>query len=169
MERFINAVILALENKNWYGVLFIALSLPDICGSVDNPNTGSAERYTKWFKKYVEPKYTHCVGADEIKHVFLYADDCYALRCAYLHAGSGEITSQRIQQVLDSFVFVIPPATGSMHCNKFNTTLQLQVDRFCKDICLGAQEWQKDIKDNEEKIKRLADFLTIYSRFEGKR
>ena len=136
MRQFIAAVNKALENENWYAALFISLTLPDICGKVQYHCLNSSEkRYVQWFNKYLSNKYTHGVGPDRQKHVFLSGEDCYALRCSLLHEGADVISHQRCRKVLDSFLFL---TTGS-HCNYCNvnghTFLQLNVSNFCKDIC----------------------------------
>lgn len=38
MNHFINALETSIQTENWYSVLFISLSLPDICGKIDEPN-----------------------------------------------------------------------------------------------------------------------------------
>ena len=48
MRHFISAVNKSLENENWYAALFIALTLPDICGKIQYPYLNSSE------KRYVQ-------------------------------------------------------------------------------------------------------------------
>ena len=38
MESLYRALESAITNKNWYAALFIALSIPDICGYIESPN-----------------------------------------------------------------------------------------------------------------------------------
>ena len=59
MKNFIKAVEKAIEAKNLYGALFIALTLPDICGKIEFFSIPSSEkRYIKWFNKYMSDKYS---------------------------------------------------------------------------------------------------------------
>lgn len=44
MNEIINSLESAVSNKNWYGALFIALSIPDICGKIDAIHNGSGAR-----------------------------------------------------------------------------------------------------------------------------
>ena len=137
MDKLINAVENSLQNKNWYAALFVALSLPDICGRLENPTSKSLERYVVWFNKYLRNEYTRGIGPFGKKIVtFLSGKDCYALRCAYLHEGRDEITDQRCQQVLNNFRFT----TDLSHRNYFNfnnnAILQLNVEIFCNEISL---------------------------------
>lgn len=41
MNHFIEALESSLDTQNWYSVLFISLTLPDICGKIDEPNETS--------------------------------------------------------------------------------------------------------------------------------
>jgi hypothetical protein len=83
----------------------------------------------------------YSTGTGERKHVFLHAEDAYALRCAFLHEGRSDIEEQRARKALSNFRFVAAPAGTIIHCNLSNDVLQLQVDIFCEDICRAASEW----------------------------
>ncbi len=163
MEKFLTSLNNSLDNNNWHAALFIALALPDICGKMENPNGNVGPRYRDWCKQYLEPKYTHLIGADQSQHIFLSASDCYALRCAFLHEGADDITEQNAREALDKFHFIEPPKSGSVHCNQSNQTLQLQVDIFCRDILSGAEQWLDDNKDNNEIKNRIDNLITIYA------
>jgi hypothetical protein len=162
MRDFIDAIDKAIKDKNWYGALFIALTLPDICGKVEHPNLPSNKRYKDWFDKYMSAKYKH-KGT-----VFLSSDDCYALRCALLHEGSDDISQQPSQKILEKFIFT----TGESHCNymqnnyvngqRVKTSLQLKVDRFCEDICKSAKKWLNDVSGNSAVMSRVKNTIKIY-------
>jgi hypothetical protein len=153
MKNFLDAMDLCTANQNWYGALFIALSLPDICAKIDEPSAqGSQSRYCPWFDTYVGKKY---IG-------FLSGKDCYALRCAYLHEGTDEITSQKARQMVSRFRFIAPAPRGNMmHCNLINDVLQLQVDIFCGDIKAAVEDWLKNIKDDKDKSEAVLNLMTI--------
>lgn len=162
MQDFIEAIDKSAENDNWYGALFIALSLPDICGKIEYPEENSSQRrYAAWFEKYVQPNYTHNVGAEEEVTVFLSGNDCYALRCAYLHEGGYDITGQRAREVVEKFHFIVAPPGFTIHCNTINAKLQLQIDIFCDDIKQGVLSWLEDIKDDEKKSGANEELLKI--------
>lgn len=162
MNRFIDAVVKALDNENWYGALIISLTLPDICGKIQYTSMKSKDRYIKWFNGYLSNKYTHKIGPNLEEHVFLSGDDCYALRCSFLHEGLDEISYQASRKVLDSFLFM----TGGPHCNFMNvnnqTFLQLRVDEFCKDIYSAVEVWVKDITGNADIEKRISELIRIH-------
>lgn len=145
MNEFIEAIDRSAGADNWYGALFVALSLPDICGKIEQPGENSSQlRYASWFDKYIRPKYTYR------EQVFLGGNDCYALRCAYLHEGSDSISQQRAKEVVEKFHFIVAPTGQVIHCNMMNKKLQLQVDIFCEDIKKGVLAWLRDIQTDAE-------------------
>jgi len=163
MRNFVKAVEKAIESKNYYGALFIALTLPDICGKIEFPNMSSSEkRYIKWFDTYMSDKYTP-QGA-----VFLSGNDCYALRCSLLHEGKDDITGQLARKILEQFAFM----TDGPHCNysgnnyingkRVKTFLQLRVDRFCSDICVSVKQWLKDVSNNKVIMDELKKTIKIH-------
>ncbi len=159
MEPILLAIETAMKNKNWHGALLICLTVPDICSSLENSTHNSKERYINWFKKYLDDKYNK----------YLSGDDCYALRCSYIHEGTNVIEHQRARKVLDKFVF-IPQGSHFIlisNCNFGGTAddnkniLQLSVETFCKDIIEAARKWLGDIESNSEIQERISDMLKI--------
>jgi len=137
MKHLVDAVRRSIREKNWYAALTGALALPDIAGWLDGRPGGSKVRFVSWFNDYLLPKYTSVMDG----HVFLSGDDCYALRCAYLHAGDFDILAQPARKVLERFHFVASVSDKMMHCNQFNQILQLQVDLFTEEVCSAVEEW----------------------------
>jgi uncharacterized protein YfbU (UPF0304 family) len=163
MKELINAVQISLQTKNWHAALFVALALPDICSKLECPNSKKSQgRYITWFNRYLSDKYIHEVGADHQRHVFLTGEDCYALRCAYLHEGSDEITEQTCQQVLNNFKFTTDLSHLNYINNGDNKTLQLQVETFCKEICTAVGQWLRDVSTNNEVQNRISKMLKIH-------
>ena len=163
MKRFVEAVESSLAIQNWHSALFTALPLPDVCGKADSPNSSSRQRYVDFFSRFMADIYTNRVGPDREKIVLLNGEDFYALRCAFLHEGSGDISQQRAQQVLSEYQFVAPEEGFVIHRNRFDDTLQLQVDIFCKEICDGVEQWNATTGQKSDVEARLDDLLTIYS------
>lgn len=105
MQQFTHAIVLALNNKNWYAALAVALALPDICGWLENPDEKVGKRYSNWYNKNF--KYTLIEKIpEEIRKEFrneqksfLTGEDCYSLRCAYLHSGIDDITKKPTKRV----------------------------------------------------------------------
>ncbi|MBD2518631.1 hypothetical protein H6G93_27425 [Nostoc sp. FACHB-973] len=183
MKQLKEAVRQAISEHNWYCALAGALILPDICSSLDKPEMMDKvkERYVGWYNSYVIEKYTGIEGSfneekeyvyDESKKIiFLSGQDCYALRCAYLHNGLDEITEQKARKSLDKFRFVTPSESGeqSKHLQKTITfyddkreVLQLEVDKFCEDICSGVDKWGANVETVSSIQDKLGELLTIY-------
>lgn len=162
MRHLSNAVRQAVGQRNWYGALSVALTLPDICARIEEPPTNRS-RYVDWCDRYLTPRYTHFVGGQS--HTFLTGTDCYALRCAVLHEGRDDIASQRARKALEKFTFIEPPSSGSIHMNQINQHLQLQVDLFCLDICSSVEQWLGDLakKPDEAFGARLSELMKIQS------
>jgi len=167
MENFIQALVKCVADKNWYGALFIALTLPDICGKIEYPNKSSTQRYKDWFERYLEPRYTRQIGpaAMGMVHKFLSGSDCYAIRCALLHEGTDEIGEQRAQEALDRFHFTEPPKGGCIHLNQSGNVLQLQVDKFASEMIQAIRSWLSDISCDNEKQERLLKLMKVYKEF----
>ncbi|HEE0644382.1 TPA: hypothetical protein R6351_005327 [Klebsiella pneumoniae] len=163
MENFIKAIQTSIEGKNWYSVLFISLTLPDICGKIDTPSSNSSKTRTiEWCDKYLTPLYTVRLGIAREEHILLGGADFYALRCAYLHEGSDDVTTQKARQHIDKFRFIQPLTDGlCIHNNKNHNTLQLQVDEFGKDIIKAVLNWLDDIKDDPAKKAEVDSLLNI--------
>jgi hypothetical protein len=162
MDHFISAVRESVKQQNWYSALTTALILPDICGKLEDPNAKSQARYEKFWNVYLKPIYTAKIGHERKEHVFLSGGDAYALRCAFLHEGSDDISEQRAQEVLSKFDFTEPPKNGGqVHCNQGGDGLQLQVDIFCEEICGAVERWRKTIKDNAEIFARITSMAQI--------
>ena len=169
MEHLTRAVQDAISQRNWYSALGLSLVLPDICGFLEDPSAGSQQRYVAWCVRFLIPRYTVTFGAVLGPHTFLGGEDCYALRCAFLHEGTDEIVRQRARKAIDSFTFFDPPPDGRViHCNSMNGRLQLQVDIFCRDICSGVDEWRVSVAAGHPDIEqRVAELLEVKESSQG--
>lgn len=169
MKRFLHSVDIALKAHDWYGALSTALTLPDICGRIEAPDQGSKPRYIDWFNRYLLQRYTAQIGPQRTTHVFLHGEDCYALRCSYLHEGGGSIVDQRARKALNSFHFITPPPNNNLvHMNQSGNVLQLQVDIFCREMCAAVEKWIDDIvKGNAQLEARMVNLLEIHDSNKG--
>lgn len=179
MIKLKESVRQAISEKNWYSALAGALALPDICGWLENPNLLVGERYRRWYESYIQENYTgtgeyfnearEYIPDETQKFVFLSGQDCYALRCAYLHNGLDEISHQKARDSLNQFRFVTPPGIDqkSQHLQRtinFNDDrqlLQLQVDIFCEDLCKGVDQWETTVAKQKDIQERIGQLLII--------
>ena len=166
IDVFLDSVESALTDHNWHAALAVALILPDICAKLEAPSSTSRDRYVSWFNAYLKPKYVAEVRGQPEE--FLSGEDLYALRCAYLHEGADDITAQDAQRALDSFRFVAPRQGWKIHLNRQDGALQLQVDEFCRGICVATRVWIQEIASHWPDVEqRMAGILTVESLDDG--
>jgi len=136
MERFISSIRDNIKNENWYGTIFMSLTMPDICGAMSYPDIEhSGPRYKKWFNENLADINKTNIMGTEI--VFLTASDCWALRCSLLHAGTDDITGQRAQEILSKFAFT----TLGSHRIRTDNVLTLNTAIFCEEMCVAVEKW----------------------------
>ncbi|MFH0887680.1 MAG: hypothetical protein V1871_00530 [Planctomycetota bacterium] len=150
MKRFTDAIRKAIHDENWFAGLFLALCMPDICGSLEKPDVPVGERYKAWFNDNLSQKYSPRFSAD----------DCFYFRCSCLHQGFDsheKLTTDRIH-------FITPPPRGIMaHLNMLNNILQMQIDIFCTDIADAVDYWNGNIAKNNPDIQsRINKLMQIY-------
>ena len=155
MERFVQAIEQSIASKNWYAALTLSLTLPDICGRLEDPSLRSQARFEKWFNDYMLPHYESPFHGEGF--TFLSGADCYALRCVLLHEGRENIERQRAREVVSKFMF---STTGSHRC-QFETVLVLNLQAFCTEICEGVRKWRETQKDNVSVKEAIEELLLI--------
>ncbi|ENT8514669.1 hypothetical protein ACKGJF_003689 [Raoultella ornithinolytica] len=185
MNQLLSSVEESLAKENWFGALFIAISLPDICGATENAVQGNGARYRDWFNRYLKPRYnpdnlyeSMLVTSPEVLQrippevvaqwkqkpptVAFTAEECWSLRNACLHEGVDE-------NKLRKFKITPPTNVGiSMHMNNFDGTLQLDVIELCKDIVSAARQWIDDMQQKPDVVAKLEKMITIdKSTFKG--
>lgn len=160
MQDRIDSVRAAVAEENWYAGLSLALSMPDICGRISSTERGR-QRYINWAEKYIVPTYTAPVGISNTPKVFMSGEDLYKLRCAYLHAGEFELDDPATKDALERFHFIAPLPRMTIHRNKIDRALQLQVDLFCEDMAQAVERWLAEIAGDVETMKRVAALPSI--------
>jgi len=158
MKNIVKGLEESIEANNWYGALFISLTIPDICSKIESPNENTNVRYPRWFEQYRHSSYE--------KH--LSGRDCYALRCTLLHEGSQTIETQRIKETIDHFTF---SGKGS-HLISFSgvfvgsdddgkNSCHLSTHQFSLDMINSYKDWLESNSTNSELLKRLELTLEI--------
>ncbi|SFH43949.1 hypothetical protein SAMN05216299_1138 [Nitrosospira sp. Nsp14] len=161
MRQFVIAARAAVAQGNWYAALAIALTMPDICGRIENPSKSSKARFVEWYDRFLLKRYQANIGASRTLHTFLGGLDCYALRCAFLHQGEFGIDDQRVRRALQYFHFTAPQQGFLVHMNQINNVLQLQIDQFCLDVSGAVEEWLVVVADDKDIQARLAKLASI--------
>lgn len=119
-----NEMIQAFQSGYFFSALSLALAIPDICGNKQYPEEKSCGiRYAKWFNKYVAHQYQNGENTDTSSCNIYYfdGDDCYQLRCVFLHEGTNALRTERektIYHVAQFRVFSTEPGIGIDHIGK---------------------------------------------------
>lgn len=157
MDDYLRAVEKSLETENWHAAVALTLTLPDVCARLEEPTVRNKWSYMRWYERYVLSTFQMSILGTT--STFLTAKDCYALRCAFLHAGSDDISNEEIRDALIKFHFCV---TGS-HLAKLNNVLILDVKEFCTAFLDGVRHWQVAYKNDaniQTRIKNLARIET---------
>jgi len=133
--KIVNEVHSLLRDGYPYSALGMALTLPDICGNIAYPKTGTAFHYKKWFDEYVLPN--SAIRSDD-GFLSVNGEVCYKLRCAYLHSGSFDLGNADAVKNIKKF---------ALHYNRdpllrFIQIAQMTDDTYQMDIDLGVLCWQ---------------------------
>lgn len=185
MQEFIDSVRYSLATKNWFGALFMALALPDICGVLtDGAGVQVGVRYKKWFNTYLKIKYD---PANEYEARLAHADlfrletlteaeietlkltpvrnasalnftaaDCYGFRCKALHQGLAQRSNDPSTRIQFS-----PTRGATIHRSYIDGKWWLSIDAFCEDVCQAVEKWLVDVKDDATIQGRLRELMTI--------
>ncbi len=150
MRRFTDAGRRTIKDNNLYAALSLALTIPEICSSLEDPGPGKSQaRYQRWCKQWVVPKYTATTvnpmtGAP---HVWITDQQLYQLRCSMIHSGSDEIEKSK-RSGIDRFFFFDQsrPTSIQQFANcKFTDVdvniICLNAADFCEKMFLAAEEW----------------------------
>jgi len=170
VEQIIESIKISITTKNYLSALGISLTLPDICGWLRGEQS-TPRRFQSFFESYLSDLYTSNVGASNRKTTFMTGDDLYALRCAYLHQGSDDITGQRARDTLDRFKLVAGETGQLLHRNLLNDrtvpdgrTLLIDVPTFCMELVAGTVKFLDEHGTNpdvEERRKRLGNIAVL--------
>lgn len=162
MNRFTDSLRSSVHNGDWYVSLATALTLPDVCGSLIDAKAASGARYALWFDSWMSLKHTLNMPM-LYKDTYLSGSDCYGLRCKYLHQGSSDI-SARSKRTLDNFHFIVsPPNQNTIHMNRTDQVLQIQVDIFCLDMAASVDEWAESVANDDAVQRSISSLLMIHN------
>jgi hypothetical protein len=146
----------ALEAQLYHSVLALALTLPDICASLEadpnEPYWASAKKYAAWFDANAASRFKSLTGAD-----------CYRLRGGVLHRGQFGHRESRFDRVFflpaagaisvhDSIVSFSQWATLSGKTREVifggipgrpdtGAILHMRLDLFCQAMVGAVQDW----------------------------
>jgi len=173
MKEYILSIEKCLEENNYHCAIFMALSIPDICGSLETPKEKNNIRAKRWFsdnlknKYFPDTLYDYIVSKtperiDDIPSGMidklkakpfknkLTPDLYWGLRNAFIHSAS-DVSSD----------YKIHITHGDSHLNLFNNELQISAKVFCTDVCDAANIWLVKMRDNPEVWQRITSRAEI--------
>lgn len=164
MKRFIEAAAAAVESGNLYAAVSLALILPEICASLEDPAGLSKKRYLAWFNRWAVPIFT------SNGRLLLTADDCYQLRCSIIHSGSADLAAGKganFSRVLfyDDSVMSNGNTLRIVHADgQVTEHLQVRADWFCSRMIAVANIWDHQTASDPAIQREKAKLLSICSR-----
>lgn len=165
LKPFVTAMLEAEKAQNNYAAIALALTLPDICGSVDDPGIGKSKaRYVKWWNTYASEPFDRLFPKQEEAAPLIAGDDAWALRNAFLHAGQDRWEEpesdgrRRIRKV--RFIHCQISSLGS---DQSSGTLYVAIDLFVASVGEAIENWLNDRSSDEQAQTRLKDLLEIMS------
>ena len=162
LNPLITSVNISLINKNFYAALTTALTLPDICASLQNGGRTSRIYYTEFIKEYFLP--IHSYDED-----FVEASDFYALRCAVLHNSTTNIEEQRARKIINKFVLTYSTTGNIFLHNNYSINnggtnkknLNIDISEFCLEIIDAVNSFKFLNNDNEAINKTASEMMSI--------
>lgn len=162
MKELLASIEQCLKAQNWYAATALSLTVPDVCAALESlDGRASGKLYAGWFDKYLGAKYGASAGGGQ---PWLTGSDCYALRCAFLHQATDDISTQAVRRVYEGIRIHESEHLLSIQSNLprelgIPDTLFICAGMFCQDICEAAMEWLAYAADREPIRSRLS--LTV--------
>src|SRR5947209_8449883 len=142
LSSILHEIERALDAKLYYLAIAVALSVPDICASLEfdpaNPRRANQDTYATWCDANIRPRFKNLTG-----------EDIYRLRCGVLHFGHFGHDKAQFNRVMfigpesaikahDVVVTVTPGvAFGGISAEDLGLSgklLQLDAVRFCQTV-----------------------------------
>lgn len=149
----------------YLSAISLALTIPDVCGSRLYPTAKTRERYVNWFNTYVALYYldeTSILIDGELLDPRYYFDgeDCYQLRCVYLHQGINIPNQEKRKTVYNIIQFRVfdddhsdCDHTGSISGDLRNGVFrQIDIDlgKFLRCLKLGVERFVRAYPEMNE-------------------
>jgi hypothetical protein len=160
LHRYLADIHHAMNAGAFYSALALSVAIPDICGAIEYPNEKGGKRYREWFDQW-------CAMLKS----YLTAEDCYAIRCSYLHQGVDEFGgSSAIAARLTHIEFTVGQVAGggwslsyvpSSQGPEAKGAMRIPVEDFCRDMTTSADAWCRSRADDPRiaaALSRLIEF-----------
>lgn len=163
MKHIIESVRKAIEHENWIAAVALALTIPDVGRELDGRQRGR-RGYIEWFEANGSIEYI--VATPGTPTARMQGADCYALRCAYLHSGEVDLTTQEVQEVLERVRFLVPDQ-GGWTMQELEGVLMATPAQFCEALCAMGERWLTTVATNTDVQERIDRMPLIERVFAG--
>ena len=168
LDAIVHSARQAIAHENLYAALCIALTLPDMCGTLETPEiTSVGERYRKWFDKWA----VECVNEADGHFLapIITAEDCWQLRNAILHAGTGLTGRAGGYTVIDEFVFVPGSSTNYLTRVEGNVVdgrptpnrIIVNAAMFVTNMLVAVEKFRHATRNDADIQERISRLFTI--------
>lgn len=155
LEIILQEIEHAIASRMYYLAIAISLSLPDICGALEDNGWATGAKYEAWFDQNVAPHYEYLRG-----HA------CYKLRSGVLHQAQPGQPGDHFKRVY----FILPTRRNnvlreSVH-NQGETpetahiaAIGLSAVEFCQQMVASVRTWYIAKKDEPNMVTNLPNLL----------
>ncbi|MCR5707078.1 MAG: hypothetical protein K6G82_02265 [Ruminococcus sp.] len=170
MEHFLSEIKIALDIGLYTLALVGALSLPDVCATLElsdpDRRDGVGKRYKEWYRKYAE------------KNCFLSDEACYLYRCSMVHKHNSQNSFPHQLSPMNykfSKIAFFSPNEGGVAFNncafklKYNNPITgeqieddaivIELDGFINGMIKSVNEWLDIIKEDDNFKKNINDLI----------
>ncbi len=161
MEEYIRQLRESYKAELYYFTLMGTLALIDICAALNSPNgETNGTLFKKWFNKYLSQYSSGSFGTI----TSFYADECYKLRCRFMHQGRADIDANTMDSEVKSGKIAFRVGPGKVHMCNFSGIYYLDIETFMEDVIAGVEKWTIDVKgvvhveENRKKMVKLLNY-----------
>jgi hypothetical protein len=158
LDVYLSDMLRAIKCGAPHSALALALSIPDICGSIQYPNSKVGERYVRWAEEWAGM-------------LTMSATDCYAMRCAYLHNGSEVFSGTSAMAANFARIEFTVGQAGGGWSSKADPIIEdgpkgkirTPLEDFCKAMVNAAIAWRIYSKDDARIVAAVDRLMQIGS------
>ncbi len=158
VKLIISEINECLKNNLGVGALYMALTLPDVCGFIKYGNIKPHDRFVQWYDEYIG-KY-ELQNDSDFKLPGFSGENVFQIRCALFHEGSNNL-QERFK--LDKFLFDWNGSVGRSGIEmdedgKLFSYWHVCVPVLCQTIIWGVQNFLIIENVSEEKIPQFNEY-----------
>lgn len=163
--RIVKEINECLSKDCYLAALFMALTLPDICGKAEYGDIGNRARYEQWFDTYIgqhQRKYSISENDGVSDLPYISGELVYKLRNSVLHSGMVDVDGQKLseeQNKVTKFRLMISEnlsggyaasdaaITRSLSGEEMSREYTVSIQYLCNILCYSAEKYYNANKD----------------------